>query len=177
MWIFTPIGFYSAVKNNQVPGHVLVRCRAKEDAWNLYRQYSTDGRYAKGRQRWVRVPMSQPKADEKRDYRWRLSMKRSDWAKVVKSLATRIEYTNFKDEVHKHADQDNKNSAYLSIWSAMLRVQHGEDSPKTGQRYFGEWKTDWQREIEFANEQYDRFDEPAVPTKTIKSVTLGNHDK
>jgi hypothetical protein len=40
-------------------------------------------------------------------------------------LAASIDYANFKDEVHRHADQGNKSGAYLAIWSAMMNVQDG----------------------------------------------------
>jgi hypothetical protein len=54
-------------------------------------------------------------------------MKRADWAHALAELAAEIDYRNFKNAVHERPDQDNKSNAYLSIWSAMLRVQMGED--------------------------------------------------
>src|SRR5262249_20378930 len=85
-------------------------------------------------------------------------------------LSMQVDYCNFKDTVHKRRDQKDKHSAYLSVWSAMLRVQHKEDSLyKTNQQpYFIRWAAAWGREMDSAN---GRFDEPEPePTKTIRSV-------
>lgn len=154
------------VLDRQTKGGVLIRARAKEDIWNLYRKFK--GKYK----------MTRPKADENRDYRWRIAMKKRDWAKVAYKLAMAISYNNFKDEVHKHPDQDNKHSAYLSIWSTMLRVQHMEDKdhrPNGGQGYFGSYYQGWQREIEFANDRFEA--EQPQPIRTIKSVVAENQQK
>jgi hypothetical protein len=94
---------------------VLVRARAKADIENLYRRFSK------------KFKMSRPKSDENRDYRWRIAMKKRDWARIVYRLAMEIDYYNFKNAVGQRPDQENKHSAYLSVWSAMLRVQQGED--------------------------------------------------
>jgi hypothetical protein len=164
MWIFTPNGFLSVVRDNQKKGHVLIRARAKADIWNLYRRF-----HAKHK-------MSRPKADENRDYRWRVSMKKRDWARIAYKLSMEISYTNFKNEVHTHADQENKNSAYLSVWSAMLRVQHGEDHlyRTQSQQHFNSWTSAWDRELDFVSGRFDAQD--PVPTKTIKSVLKENQD-
>ena len=61
--------------------------------------------------------MTRPKADEGRDYRWRLGMKRKDFARLVAALAHEVTYCNFKDEVHCHQDQDNKSGPYMEVWS------------------------------------------------------------
>src|ERR1700680_2300298 len=78
MWIFTVKGFYSAVADAQKPGQVLVRARCKADIWNLYRGYHH------------RFTMTRPKADERRDYRWRLGMKRKDFARLAAALAHEV---------------------------------------------------------------------------------------
>jgi hypothetical protein len=161
MWTATTIGFFSVVRDRQVKGGVLIRARAKADIWNLYRQFSTAYK-GKGR----RFKMSRPKADEKRDYRWRIAMRKRDWARIVYRLAMGIGYCNFKDEVHRHRDQDNKSSAYLSIWSAMLRVQHGEDPKRTQtaqQPYFNNFAVNWG----------DGQDEP-IPFEEQPDVMLEN---
>jgi hypothetical protein len=142
MWTATTIGFFSVVRDRQTTGGVLVRARAKADIWNLYRGFSTAYK-GKGK----RYKMTRPRADENRDYRWRVAMRKTDWAKIVYRLAMGIHYCNFKDEVHKHPDQANKNSAYLSVWSAMLRVQHGEDPDYKPQSQI---TFAWQRELDYA---------------------------
>jgi hypothetical protein len=117
MWIFTVKGFYSAVADAQKPGQVLVRARCKADIWNLYRGYHD------------RFAMTRPKADERRDYRWRLGMKRKDFARLAAALAHEITYQNFKDEVHHRKDQENKAGPYMEVWSAMRQAQRAEDPP------------------------------------------------
>jgi hypothetical protein len=78
-------------------------------------------------------------------------MRKADWAKIAYRLAMGIDYCNFKDEVHKRPDQANKHSAYLSVWSAMLRVQHEENSRELAtQPYFNPWQTAWERELDYA---------------------------
>jgi hypothetical protein len=168
MWTATTIGFFSVVRDRQTKGGVLVRARAKADIWNVYRMFSTAYK-GKGK----RYKMTRPKADEQRDYRWRIAMRKKDWAKIVYRLAMGIDYCNFKDEVHHHPDQDNKSAAYMAVWSALMRVQREEDpkwqplspidplSPTT-------WRSNWDREIDFANDRFEA--QPAVPTKTIRSV-------
>ena len=148
------------VRDRQTKGGVLIRARAKADIWNLYRRFKT------------KFKMTRPKADEHRDYRWRMAMKKRDWAKIMYRLAMQIDYCNFKDEVHKHPDQDNKNSAYMSVWSAMLRVQHMEDEPKNGQSYFGGFEMGWQRELDYAiaEEQDAILDRPILTYRGAKEA-------
>jgi hypothetical protein len=122
--------------------------------------------------------MTRPNADETRDYRWRISMRKKDWVAIVAQLATEISYCNFKDEIHKRPDQSNKHSAYLSVWSAMLRVQQSEDHEHrpADQMYFNNFSTAWPRELDYAT---GRFDDPdPIPTKTIRSVqqTMNNRE-
>jgi hypothetical protein len=113
----TTKGFYSIVADAQKPGHVLVRARCKADIWNLYRTYHH------------RYPMRRPTRDEARDYRWRTGMKRKDFARLAAALALEVTYYNFKDEVHRHKDQENKSGPYMQVWSAMLAAQRKEDQP------------------------------------------------
>jgi hypothetical protein len=74
--------------------------------------------------------MTAPAASERRDYRWRISMKRSDWAEIMSKLSEEIVYTNFKDELTKHPDQHDKLNSYLIVWSIMLRCQKLEKPGK-----------------------------------------------
>jgi hypothetical protein len=129
MWIFTTRGFYSVVADAEKPGHVLIRARAKRDAWNLYRDYHK------------RYPMRRPKADERRDYRWRTGMLRKDFARLATALAREITYHNFKDEVHHHTDQENKTEPYMKVWAALLQVQLAE-GPAQQFRFTPDWMLD-----------------------------------
>jgi hypothetical protein len=145
---------------------VLVRARCKADIFNLFRKFS--GRYK----------MTRSKADKRRDYRWRLSMRRRDWAKILATPGDEIDYGNFKNAVHERGDQNNKRSAYLAIWAALLRVQHLEDErgePKATHVF--DWPDEMSEEADLLPEDQwrsSRFDDPPPePTTTIKSVTTG----
>jgi hypothetical protein len=115
MWCATVVGFFSVIRDRQLKGGVLVRAGAKADILNLHQRFSK------------RYRMSYPKADEHRDYRWRVGMRKTARAQIICELSMQIDYCNFKNAVHNRPDQDNKHSAYLAIWSAMMRVQRGED--------------------------------------------------
>jgi hypothetical protein len=39
------------------------------------------------------------------------------------TLSAEIDYTNFKSEIEKHADQHDKLTSYPIIWSVMLKLQ------------------------------------------------------
>jgi hypothetical protein len=157
MWIASTIGWLSVVRDRQTKGGVLVRPRAKADIDNLHRRFGK------------RYKMTQPRSDETRDYRWRVSMKRRDWVKIVAQLASEVDYCNFKSAVHARPDQSNKDSAYLSVWSAMLAVQRAEDPVPPP----SSWQRDWDRELDYAS---GRFDDPdPVPTNTIRSVLAERH--
>ena len=73
------------------------------------------------------------------------------WAKIVAQLALEIDYCNFKGAVRNRPDQENKHSDYLSVWSAMLRVQHGEDHDHRPDNApcFNAWTSAWDRELDY----------------------------
>jgi len=169
MWTATTIGWFDAVRDRDVKGGMIIKARCKEDIWNVYRQFAAgyNGKKGKGR----RYKMGRPVSNKQWDYRWGIKMPRRTWAQIVYRLAMRIDYSLFKGAVNAQPDQHNKHSAYLTIWSTMLRVQHAEEAEREGittQPYFNTWASAWDREIDYAN---DRFDAPPpVATKTIKSV-------
>jgi hypothetical protein len=175
MWRATTIGWFSVVRDRQTKGGVLVRARAKADIYNLYCRFSTAYPAKRGQKRFK---MTRPKADENRDYRWRIAMKKRDWAQIAYRLSMEIDYCNFKDAVYHRPDQDNKHSAYLSVWSAMLRVQHMEDpafKEVSSQPPFNGWASAWDRELDYAA---GRFDVPdPEPTKTIRSIMEQRNNK
>lgn len=163
MWIFTTKGMFDLVCNRDRKGFMIIKARCKADIWNLYNEHHDS------------IRMSKPVTDDLWDYRWGIHIGKNAAQRLVAELVSEINYSLFKGAVHKNPTQDAKERPYLEIWARMLRVQDEEEGSTA---YLPKWQaTDWQREIEFANDQYDRFDEPAVPIKTIKSVTLGNHDK
>src|SRR6476646_9903654 len=108
MWLVTVKGFFSVVTDNQREGRMLVRARCKADIYNLFDSY-----------RECLPSIEKPISDESRDYRWRMSISKSDWIELAARLAGEIEYTNFKSTVHERLDQRNKDRAYLEIWGVM----------------------------------------------------------
>jgi hypothetical protein len=164
MWCATTIGWFDVVKDRDVKGGVIIKARCKADIWNVYRQFST-ARKGKGR----RFKMGRPISNKKWDYRYGIKMQKKVWAQIIYRLTMQIDYSLFKGAVNARPDQHNKHSAYLTIWSTMLRVQHNEEDrlDGAGQGHF-DYAYDWQREIDFANQRFEA--EQAVPTKTIKTV-------
>jgi len=168
MWVATTIGWFDAVRDRDTKNGMLIKARCKADIWNLYRQFSTAYKKGKGK----RFKMGRPISNEKWDYRYGIKMEKKVWAAIIYRLAMRIDYSLFKGAVNAQEDQHNKHSAYLTIWSTMLRVQQAEEYGPEGQGMFP-YAYDWQREIDFANDRFEA--EAAIPTKTIKSVLAENH--
>jgi hypothetical protein len=116
MWIACVDGFFSTVIDKIEPGRMLIRARCEKDIKNLYDRYRD------------KCPsMREPTSDDSRDYRYRLSVSKRDWVKLVAELASNVDYPNFKTAVHQLPDQENKNRPYLEIWSIMHDVQLDEE--------------------------------------------------
>jgi hypothetical protein len=118
MWIFCTIGCFSIVTDSTKRGWLSIRARARADINNLYREH-----------RQACPSMTPPSSDEARDYRYRLSISRKDWIKLVGKLTEEVDYPNFKMAVHERADQANKHAAYAEIWWTMRRIQLDEPEP------------------------------------------------
>jgi hypothetical protein len=123
MWLFTKTRFYSIIIDNQRAGRMLIRSRCKADAANLYRDHHKE-----------LASMEPPTSDESRDYRWRISISPGDWLKLATRLADQIDYSNFKSEVHKRADQANKTAPYHEVWATMARLQWEEPTQPATKR-------------------------------------------
>jgi hypothetical protein len=108
MWIFTRIGFFSAVENTQDPATLLVRARVRADIEHLADRLREQG-----------CPCEVRETPD-RDYRWRLIVPKAVFAEVVGALAAGIDYPNFKDAVHEGTSRDR---AYMRVWSAMRDIQ------------------------------------------------------
>jgi hypothetical protein len=112
MWMFTTIGFFSAVQKKDDPTVIQVRARVREDL--------------------VRLKEAVPGADEilelpNRDYPYRVYMCHLDWAGFCAGMAEAIDYPNFKDEVKKVCGYE-RGSLYMGVWTVMHRA---EDKLKT----------------------------------------------
>lgn len=109
MWLFTVHGFYSIVQKKPNEWHV--RAREKQDLENLRR---LSGVFAKVEKSW---PGS--------DYPWRMIVGKQQKARIIKALGEDVEYTNFKSEVGRRADQAAKLPAYHEIWAIMAAHERG----------------------------------------------------
>jgi len=107
MWIFTTIGFFSAVQKQDDPTVIQVRARVREDL--------------------VRLKEAVPGASEilalpNRDYPYRVYMSHGDWAGFCAGMAESIDYPNFKDAVKKISGYE-RGSLYMGVWSVMHRAE------------------------------------------------------
>lgn len=134
MWIFTTIGFFSAVKVNddhveklKLPEDrgpwVMVRARVKEDATNLLAVwYEQHPKAQAGQGLLVSGEPHEVIQWPGRDYPYRLIMPREHWAQLLEQLAEEIEYPNFKSEVTKIQGHERHN-LYGRIWSVMYDAE------------------------------------------------------
>lgn len=123
MWVFTPIGFFSATLTNksynelppeQQTGHIMVRARVMEDLERL-----------------IEVHQQSPGLGDRpeifalpgHDYPYRVVMPHLAWTTLVVSLAEAIDYSNFKNAVTDQAatrvEGDARHDLYMKIWGVM----------------------------------------------------------
>lgn len=101
----TTEGFFSAVEDRDDDGAVFVRARTRGDANQL--AAAVGGRV-----------LETPAAD----YRFRVRMAKTDWARYVAACATGIDYDNFKNAVG--ARQGGARArVYGEVWGVLLSLQ------------------------------------------------------
>jgi 8-oxo-dGTP pyrophosphatase MutT (NUDIX family) len=112
MWLFTTIGFFSAV---QKPGtdFITIRARVRNDLDNLRDKYLPD--------------LTTTIAKAGTDYPWRATVSHVKFAEAISKIALDIDYGNFKDEVAKHQGKPRAHR-YGKVWSALYDMP--EDDPK-----------------------------------------------
>ncbi len=112
MWIFTTIGFFSAV---QKPGtdFITIRARVRNDLESLRDKYLPE--------------LTDPIAKAGTDYPWRATISHVKFAEALSRIALDIDYGNFKDEVAKQQGKPRAHR-YGKVWSALYDMP--EDSPK-----------------------------------------------
>jgi hypothetical protein len=103
MWLFTNIGFFSAV---QKPGtdFLTVRARVKQDLDNLRQNYLPQ--------------LSATQAKGGTDYPWRATVSHVDFAAALGKIAMDIDYSNFKNEVSARQGKARA-SRYGKVWQAL----------------------------------------------------------
>lgn len=111
MWVFTPEGFFSVVKDRLDETRVIVRARHRPHLENLKRSmnFTTKITTLKGA-----------------DYPFRMRMNRHAWASVVSMMAQEIHYTNFKDCAAQQEKSHNVDGRYVDllhdIWRASRKA-------------------------------------------------------
>jgi hypothetical protein len=103
MWIATEKGFFSIVENKET-GRILVRARKKDDLKNLF-------------------PEKQIITNRKRDYAYRVTVKRIELCEKLFDLGSELNYSNFKAHIATLEDQKDKTEYYGRIWSIMNDYQ------------------------------------------------------
>ena len=121
MWIFTPAGFYSVVQHRKNHSNLLVRARSEADLLHLLdladRELPARVRRAVGT-----IESTLHRAD----YPFRVTVSKKAWKRLLAAMTDEVNYDNFKTAVGKK----NKERAhtYMSIWSALLRVEREPDA-------------------------------------------------
>lgn len=107
MWIFTTIGFFSAV---QKPGEsvLTVRARVKGDLEALRERYMPG--------------LTEPSDHGGTDYPWRSRIDHASFAEGLAALARDVDYSNFKSAVAA-TQGAGRAHVYGDVWRAMLGVE------------------------------------------------------
>jgi len=115
MWIFTREGFFSAVNDDYCKqDELMIRARVKEDLLRLAKF----------------LCIKKPKilTIKIADYRFRMKVKRSEWAGYCADSANNIDYSNVKGNI---VDCDPKRSkSYMAVWAALYGLQQDAIRPK-----------------------------------------------
>ncbi len=116
MWIFTELGFYSAVTDFDDDNVIWVRGRDRGDMERLVELVE--------RERADRPELLEL-ADA--DYRYRVRLNRDTWSDVLSRFGRDARYHNFKDAV---AERDpDRAHLYMDVWSTLRTLQSSRDAP------------------------------------------------
>ena len=108
MWIFTTFGFFSVVQKQPGDKFPTVRARDPEDL-NRLRE---------------RLPELGPTQLEGGDYCCRAKVPRAAFAAGMATIASGINYDNFKDAVEESMGR-HRASIYHDVWTAAYQIQKG----------------------------------------------------
>ena len=115
MWLFTKIGFLSV---SCKPDGMHIRARNRQHLVAL-------------RSRFPCIKTKPILATPDHDYSFRMIVSRQEWIQIASGLAEEIDYSNFKHEADKTADQPYVDALY-EIWSRMVRYQAALRHPDVG---------------------------------------------
>lgn len=151
MWVFTPLGFFSATLTNskykelplrQQVGHIMVRARVREDLVRLVAEHQ---RFGMGdRPEILDLPGH--------DYPYRIVIPREEWIALAARLAEMIDYSNFKSAVEEKALDGFAGQARHDLYMKVWGVMHGAEGwlrkrvadlrrPKPKQGGLGFWES------------------------------------
>ena len=110
MWTMHRRGFFSVVAKYGDESKVLVRARCERDIRALEDL----------------LPDAQPVCTPDADYHWRLECSIDQWASAVATMATEINYPNFKAAIADKAHH----RAYLDVWHDLLPLTNSVAEPE-----------------------------------------------
>ena len=103
MWLMTKHGFYSIVQKKA--GEFHLRSRVRKDLENLVE----------------RVPLSGAKilSTKEADYPFRIIVGKDEVLAVMECLGETLDYSNFKSQIARTPDQEQKHDLYAEVWSLL----------------------------------------------------------
>lgn len=120
MWLFTRLGFYSAVcgktdKGAIDPDTMMIRARLRVHLERLVKAFP------------ALLGDCEIHKSESRDYRFRMIVPKLVWVELATALADEVDYGNFKDQCHREWDKTPTGSSYTNslhrVWGVMYDVQ------------------------------------------------------
>ena len=119
MWVNSTVGLLSVVQAGPEPGSrpnaprkLMVRARVRRHLELLQRDHPSLRRH--------QIIESEPG----RDYKWRIIVPRTTFAKVMAAMVTGIRYGNFKSACAASPDLDPAyNTALHDVWAVFRRLQ------------------------------------------------------
>lgn len=116
MWIASKYGFFSIVKDSK-SSNLQVRARCRKDLENICNGLPC----LKGKH--ILYTMDS-------DYAYRIFISEEDLQVLMVFLAINLDYTNFKDKIHRIKDQKEKEPYYFKIWNAMWNFQMDKEEKR-----------------------------------------------
>lgn len=112
MWLFTRIGFYSAVAARGDEHKVVVRARRKGHLTKLNLHLVSIGE-----------SVGTISTSTNTDYPCRMLLAKAVWARACETLAEGIDYDNFKGSIDKSREGNEYHDALLDVWTIMRNFQ------------------------------------------------------
>lgn len=153
LWLITPHGFYSAVQHDNDPNLIVVRTRVKADALYLA-QFVLDVDALE-----AESPEDLLVTYDFSDYPWRVILFRDTWQSFLATEAhgDHLNYGNVKDAV-KAQQGPARAATYMSVWSALLRLQDQDPDRVRRNAWQGILARHWDDDLEPLASVQDEID-------------------